>query len=65
VNDENHRQIWVPRGLAHGFAVLSESTDVFYKCDELYRPSNEIVVRWNNPAIGIRWGIESPTLSAP
>ncbi len=64
LNDENHRQIWVPRGFAHGFAVLSESADFFYKCDNSYRPSDEIVVRWNDPAIGINWGIESPVLSA-
>ena len=64
LNDENHRQLWVPRGFAHGFAVLSKSADVFYKCDELYRPSDEIVVRWNDPAIGISWGIDSPALSA-
>ena len=64
LNDENRRQIWLPRGFAHGFAVLSESADFFYKCDELYRPSEEIVVRWNDPSIGINWGIESPVLSA-
>jgi dTDP-4-dehydrorhamnose 3,5-epimerase len=64
LNDENHRQLWVPRGFAHGFATLSESVDFLYKCDELYRPSDEIVVRWNDPAIGINWGIDSPVLSA-
>src|SRR5262249_17519554 len=64
LNDENHRQLWVPRGFAHGFATLSESADFFYKCDELYRPGDEIVVRWNDPAIGIHWGIDSPLLSA-
>jgi dTDP-4-dehydrorhamnose 3,5-epimerase len=64
INDENRRQVWVPRGFAHGFAVLSESADFFYKCDEIYRPSDEIIVRWNDPAIGISWGIESPVLSA-
>jgi dTDP-4-dehydrorhamnose 3,5-epimerase len=64
LNDENHRQIWIPRGFAHGFAVLSESADFFYKCDELYQPRHEIVVRWNDPAIGIKWGIENPTVSA-
>ena len=64
ISDENHRQIWVPRGFAHGFAVLSESADFFYKCDDFYRPSDEIVVRWNDPAIGINWGIERPVLSA-
>ncbi len=64
LNDENHRQIWVPRGFAHGFAVLSELADFFYKCDDFYRPNNEIVVRWNDPTLGISWGIGSPTLSA-
>jgi dTDP-4-dehydrorhamnose 3,5-epimerase len=63
LSDKNHRQIWVPRGFAHGFAVLSESADFLYKCDDLYRPSDEITVRWNDPAIGINWGIESPVLS--
>jgi dTDP-4-dehydrorhamnose 3,5-epimerase len=63
LSDENHRQIWIPRGFAHGFAVLSESADFLYKCDDLYRPSDEITVRWNDPAIGINWGIESPVLS--
>jgi dTDP-4-dehydrorhamnose 3,5-epimerase len=63
INDENHRQIWVPRGFAHGFTVLSESADLSYKCDDFYRPADEIVVKWNDPAIGISWGIESPLLS--
>jgi dTDP-4-dehydrorhamnose 3,5-epimerase len=64
LGDENYRQIWVPRGFAHGFAVLSESADLLYKCDDFYRPTDEITVRWNDPAIGIRWDIESPLLSA-
>jgi dTDP-4-dehydrorhamnose 3,5-epimerase len=63
INDENHRQFWIPRGFAHGFAVLSESADFFYKCDDFYQPSDEIVVRWDDPAIGISWRIESPVLS--
>jgi dTDP-4-dehydrorhamnose 3,5-epimerase len=64
LNEDNRRQIWVPRGFAHGFVVLSETADVFYKCDEFYSPSDEIAVRWNDPAIGIAWGIDSPSLSA-
>jgi dTDP-4-dehydrorhamnose 3,5-epimerase len=54
----------VPRGCAHGFVVLSESADFFYKCDELDSPADEIAVRWNDPAIGIAWGISARTLSA-
>ena len=64
LSDENRRQLWVPRGFAHGFAVLSETADFFYKCDELYNPEQELVVAWNDPALGISWGIDAPTLSA-
>jgi dTDP-4-dehydrorhamnose 3,5-epimerase len=63
LSDENRRQLWVPRGFAHGFVVLSETADFFYKCDALYSPADEMVVRWNDPALGIDWGIEAPTLS--
>jgi dTDP-4-dehydrorhamnose 3,5-epimerase len=64
LSEENRRQFWVPRGFAHGFAVLSETADFFYKCDDLYSPKDEIVVRWDDPAIGIKWGVENPSLSA-
>ena len=64
LSEENRRQLWVPRGFAHGFVVLSETADFFYKCDEFYHPEDEIVVRWDDPAIGITWGVESPSLAA-
>ena len=64
LSEENRRQLWVPRGFGHGFVVLSETADFFYKCDELYSPKDEIAVRWNDPAIGIAWGVETPSLSA-
>lgn len=64
LSEDNRRQLWVPRGFAHGFVVLSETADFFYKCDELYSPKDEISVRWDDPAIAIRWGVESPSLSA-
>jgi dTDP-4-dehydrorhamnose 3,5-epimerase len=57
------RQLWVPRGFAHGFVVLSKSADFFYRCDELYSPADEITIRWNDPAIGIDWKIDNPLLS--
>jgi dTDP-4-dehydrorhamnose 3,5-epimerase len=60
---ENRRQLWVPRGFAHGFVVLSDSADFFYKCDAPYSRSAEIAVRWNDPALGIPWGIAEPILS--
>jgi len=64
LSDENRRQLWVPRGFAHGFVVLSETADFFYKCDAPYSPADELVVRWNDPALGIDWGIAAPSLSA-
>jgi dTDP-4-dehydrorhamnose 3,5-epimerase len=64
LNDENRRQLWIPRGLAHGFLVQSDTADFFYKCDEYYTPVNEIVLRWNDPRLSINWGCDAPLLSA-
>ena len=63
LSEDNRRQFWVPRGFAHGFVVLSESADFFYKCDAPYSPRDELIVRWNDPAIGIDWGSDDPKLS--
>jgi len=63
LNEENRRQCWVPRGFAHGLLVLSESADFFYKCDNFYSPSDELVLRWDDPALGIDWGVVSPEVS--
>jgi dTDP-4-dehydrorhamnose 3,5-epimerase len=64
LSEDNRRQFWVPRGFAHGFVVLSDSADFFYKCDDIYSSADELVVRWDDPAIGIQWGVEAPQLSA-
>jgi dTDP-4-dehydrorhamnose 3,5-epimerase len=64
LSDENRRQVFIPRGFAHGFSVLSESVDLFYKCDNTYSPENEISVRWDDPSIGIDWKLSFPLLSA-
>jgi len=63
LNDRNRRQLWVPRGFAHGFVVLSDEADFFYKCDDYYAPSNEHVIQWNDPALGIDWMGARPELS--
>jgi dTDP-4-dehydrorhamnose 3,5-epimerase len=63
LSEDNRRQLWVPRGFAHGYVVRSEVADLFYKCDEFYSPADEITVRWNDPAIGVAWGVDSPVLS--
>jgi dTDP-4-dehydrorhamnose 3,5-epimerase len=64
LSEENRRQLWIPPGFAHGFCVLSGWADVFYKCTNLYSPEAERSIRWDDPAIGIRWPIQSPRLSA-
>lgn len=57
LSEDNHRQFFVPRGFAHGFAVLSEEAIFQYKCDNLYAPESEGAIIWNDPEIGIDWGL--------
>ena len=64
LNDENHRQLWVPPGYAHGFCVLSDVADFQYKCTDLYYPEDEGGLIWNDPEVNIPWPIETPKLSA-
>ena len=54
---ENHRQLFIPRGFAHGFAVLSETAVFQYKCDNYYAPQSEGAIAWNDAEIGIDWRI--------
>ena len=55
LTEYSHKQMWVPPGFAHGFAVLSESADVLYKTTEYYAPQADRGIAWNDPAIGIQW----------
>jgi len=55
LTEDNHRQLWVPPGFAHGFLVLSESADFLYKTTDFYAPQAEACVRWDDPAIGVQW----------
>ncbi|WP_367026373.1 dTDP-4-dehydrorhamnose 3,5-epimerase [Methylococcus sp. ANG] len=62
---ENHLQMYVPEGFAHGFCVLSETAMFAYKCTEYYDPSSEFSLRWDDPDIGIDWPQDdAPELSA-
>src|SRR5215475_840998 len=62
---DNHRQLWIPAGFAHGFLVLSDSADFLYKTTDYYAPEHERSIAWNDPAIGIAWPTEvTPVLSA-
>ncbi len=65
LSGDNHRQLWIPAGFAHGFLVLSDSADFLYKTTDYYAPQHERSVLWNDPAIGIDWPTDGePTLSA-
>ena len=61
LSEENHHQMFVPAGFAHGFVVLSEVVDFVYKCDNFYTPGDEYAIAWNDAKIGIEW----PTLTSP
>ncbi|MFC1542865.1 dTDP-4-dehydrorhamnose 3,5-epimerase family protein, partial [Pseudomonadota bacterium] len=63
LTEENHRQLWIPPGFAHGFCVLSDIVDFTYKCTDLYSPDDEGGILWNDAGIGIPWPITSPNLS--
>ncbi|ESU24167.1 rmlC protein [Flavobacterium enshiense DK69] len=59
---ENQRQMFVPRGFAHGFVVLSETATFFYKCDNLYNKESEGGIQYNDPALDIDWGLPESEL---
>jgi dTDP-4-dehydrorhamnose 3,5-epimerase len=63
LSGENHRQLWVPPGFAHGFCVLSDTTYFTYKCTDVYTPSAEGGIIWNDPNIGIEWPMKDIVLS--
>ena len=63
LSDDNHLQMWVPPGYAHGFCVLSEIADFEYKCTDFYQPQDEGGVLWNDPALAIDWPVSDPKLS--
>jgi dTDP-4-dehydrorhamnose 3,5-epimerase len=64
---ENHRILWVPEGLAHGILITSESADFLYKCTDLYSPTHEKTLAWNDPKVAVVWPLPAgvtPKLSA-
>jgi dTDP-4-dehydrorhamnose 3,5-epimerase len=64
LSEDNHRQMWVPPGFAHGFLVLSEQADFLYKTTDYYAPEYECAICWNDPTIAINWPESAPILSA-
>jgi dTDP-4-dehydrorhamnose 3,5-epimerase len=61
---ENHYQLYIPPGFAHGFCVLSASADFLYKCTAFYRPEDEYGLHWQDPHLGIHWPVGTPLVSA-
>lgn len=58
LSESNHRQFFIPRGFAHGFAVLTDEVIFQYKCDNFYAPQSEGAIAWNDPSLGIDWKIK-------
>lgn len=64
LSEENHKQLWIPAGFAHGFIVTSDSAEFLYKTTDYYAPEHERCIAWNDPALGIQWPLTaSPGLS--
>ena len=63
LSSEKPQALWVPRGFAHGLSILSETAVFSYKCDNYYAPEAEGGLVWNDPALGIDWGIDNPVIS--
>lgn len=63
LSGENHRQLWIPAGFAHGFCVVSDVVYFTYKCTDLYTPEVEGGIIWNDPDIGIEWPLKDVVLS--
>jgi dTDP-4-dehydrorhamnose 3,5-epimerase len=63
LDDERHRQLFVPVGFAHGFCVLSGVADVAYKLSSVYDPATEAGIAWDDPDVGVEWPISDPVLS--
>ena len=63
LSGENKRQLFIPRGFAHGFAVLSEEAVFLYKCDRFYAPEAEGAIAWNDPTLGIDWRLDPANIS--
>ena len=60
---ENRKQLLIPRGFGHGFVSLTDDVEFLYKADNYYAPEADAGIRWNDPEIGVEWGVENPILS--
>lgn len=63
LSGENKRQIFIPKGFAHGFVTLTDDVEIQYKVDDYYAPDCDRSIRFDDPAIGVDWGVKDPVLS--
>lgn len=64
LSEDNKKQLLIPRGFGHGFVTLTDEVEFLYKADNYYAPEADGGIRWNDPEIGVEWGVEKPILSA-
>ena len=63
LSEENKKQLLIPRGFGHGFITLTDDVEFLYKADNYYAPEADAGIRWNDPDVGVEWGVENPILS--
>ena len=63
LSEQNHKLLYIPEGFAHGYCVLSDEADIFYKVNQEYSPENDGGFIWNDPEINIKWPIDKPIIS--
>jgi len=63
LSEQNHKLLYIPEGFAHGYCVLSDDADIFYKVNQEYSPEHDIGFIWNDPEINIKWPIDKPIIS--
>ncbi len=63
LSEQNHKLLYIPEGFAHGFCILSDKADVYYKVNQEYSPEHDIGFIWNDPEINIKWPIDKPLIS--
>lgn len=63
LSEDNHTQMFIPTGLAHGFVTLTDDVEIQYKVDNFYAPDDEVSIRYDDPELGIDWGVDAPVLS--
>src|SRR5579875_124389 len=62
LSEKNHNMLYLPKGFAHGFLVLSNEADVVYKVDDEYSPEHERGILWNDPEVGVKWSLDKPIM---